>query len=350
MRVIVSFLKNILNNYVALRYLLTQEREGKSTISFGKKIWCLFHGFSSAKYVLYNFKHNSHKLYLSDYQRRKTAKINGPYSLTINDKYLFGELFKDLTAKIFGRIKKGKIYFEGKESDVNDLLEFIANKKEIILKKYRGGGGKGIYKLSYVNENIYLDDQIIGKEKLTNFITELSDHLIMEHLSQLDYSSTIYPGTINSIRVLTMIDPVTNEPFITIAVHKFGSEKTKPADNVWKGGMTALIDLETGVLAKSAYHKENNNEIEWIPEHPDTKVKVEGTIVPNWNKVKEAVLEIARKHDYLKYVGWDVVVTLDGVKVIEGNNYSDVNILQIHQPLLQNERVKKFYKHYKIIK
>src|SRR5699024_12444283 len=100
MGVLVSFLKNTLNNYVAFKYLLTQEREGRSTISLGKRFWCLLHGFSSAKYILYNFKHNNHKLYLSDYQRRKTVKINGPYSLIINDKYLFGELFNDLISKI----------------------------------------------------------------------------------------------------------------------------------------------------------------------------------------------------------------------------------------------------------
>lgn len=44
------------------------------------------------------------------------------------------------------------------------------------------------------------------------------------------------------------------------------------------------------------------------------------------------------------------VVTDEGVKVIEGNNYSDVNILQIHQPLLNNEKVKRFYKYYGIIR
>src|SRR5699024_906721 len=130
MRKIVRLLKKISNKYIAFKYLLSQERKSKSNIKFSIKIWCLFHGFSSAKYVLYNFKNNNHKLYLSDYQRRKTEKINGPYSLTINDKYLFGELFKDLTAKIFGRIKKGEIYLDGKESNVNDLLEFVAIKKE----------------------------------------------------------------------------------------------------------------------------------------------------------------------------------------------------------------------------
>src|SRR5690625_1646963 len=350
MEILTNLLKTMKTNYTALSYLFNLEKENKSKTSLRIKAWCLFKGFGSAKYELYNLQKNNYKLYLSDYQRRKTVKINGPYSLIINDKYLFGELFKELTATIFGRVKKGILYFNGKESNINNLLELISNKEEIIVKKFRGGGGKGIYRLSYMDEKYYLDDQVVDIKEIQNFITGLSDHLIMEHLKQMDYSNKIYSETINSIRVLTMIDPVTNEPFIAIAVHKFGSEKTKPADNVWKGGMTALIDLETGVLAKSAYHKENNNEIEWIPEHPDTKVKVEGTIVPNWSKVKEAVLEIARKHDYLKYVGWDVVVTLDGVKVIEGNNYSDVNILQIHQPLLQNERVKKFYKHYKIIK
>jgi hypothetical protein len=38
-----------------------------------------------------------------------------------------------------------------------------------------------------------------------------------------------------------------------------------------------------------------------------------------------------------------VVVTEDGFRILEGNNFSDVNLLQIHGPLLKDERVAAFY-------
>lgn len=49
------------------------------------------------------------------------------------------------------------------------------------------------------------------------------------------------------------------------------------------------------------------------------------------------------------YVGWDIIVTDDGYKIIEGNNYSDVNLLQIHRPLLADPRVRRFYLYHGII-
>lgn len=43
----------------------------------------------------------------------------------------------------------------------------------------------------------------------------------------------------------------------------------------------------------------------------------------------------------LHYVGWNVLVSRDGYAVIEGNNRPDVSV-QIHGPLLTDERVRRF--------
>ena len=231
-----------------------------------------------------------------------------------------------------------------------DLIEVIKAQRDIIIKKMVGGGGKGIFKISHLNNDMYMDDEKVSYEKFESFISSLERHIIQQYIIQASYSNNIYSGTINTIRILTMRDPDTKEAFIATAVHKFGSEKTKPVDNVWKGGMTALVDLDTGVLQQAAYHHSNNKKIEWKETHPDTNEKIEGTVIPNWENVKSTILNLTNELSYLNYVGWDAVVTDEGVKVIEGNNYSDVNILQIHQPLLNNEKVKRFYKYYGIIR
>jgi hypothetical protein len=44
-------------------------------------------------------------------------------------------------------------------------------------------------------------------------------------------------------------------------------------------------------------------------------------------------------------VGWDVMVTDDGFQVIEGNKFSDVQVLQVHRPLPDDRRVRDFYRH-----
>lgn len=344
--------KKIVYNFLAFKYVFNSEREYKSQISFWTKLWCLSKGFSSEKYELYKFYDSDYKLFLSDFQRRKSALINDQHSIILTDKNVFSDLFKkdNITANVYGTIIKGQIFLDDEQISLAGFMNFIRQKVKVIIKIHNGAGGKNVYKLECSNDNYLINDQIISKEELNNFISGLNNYMVCEYLEQAEYSSKIYPGTVNTIRILTMIDPETNEVIMPIAVHRFGSEKTKPADNVWKGGMTALVDIETGILQKAALHSENNKEIRWETLHPDTKVKIEGTVIPNWNEVKNKMVKIAKSVGYMKYVGWDVVVTNSGIKIIEGNHCSDVNILQIHQPLLKDERAKEFYRYYKVIK
>src|SRR5699024_6199004 len=173
-----------------LRYVIGQEKNSKSGLNPLRRIWCLLHGFSSSKYILYNLKENNHKLYLSDFKRRKTVKINGPYSLLINDKELFTKIFSpnNLTAKIYGRIKEGEFYLENTKCSFSEVVNLIKTKRELIVKKVSGGGGKGVYKVTYNNDSMYLDDSFISEQQLREVFDNLANHLITEHLTQADYS------------------------------------------------------------------------------------------------------------------------------------------------------------------
>ena len=345
-------IRKIIFFLIPVIYLLNLERTNRSNLNFIKRIKLLLKGFSSEKYDLYNFNTNDNKKYLSDYQRMKTNEINGKHKIILNDKNLFEKIVThiNITAKNIGKIQNGKVYINNELTTINIFLNNLKSEKEIIIKPLQGGGGNSITKVSYNNDAYYLDDVKVTYEEFEKYINQLKNHLIQEHLNQADYSRDIYSGTINTIRILTMRDPETKKAFIATAVHKFGSERTKPVDNVWNGGMTALVDINTGILQKSAYHHENNKKITWQNYHPDTKKEIEGTKIPNWDLVKQKIIELTNELDFLNYVGWDVVVTPESVKVIEGNNCSEVNILQIHQPLLTNDKVINFYKHHNIIK
>lgn len=339
------------NNMKALEYLIGQDRSFQSDVNVYKRIKLLFKGFSNGKYNLYNFKKNNPKNYLSDFQRRKTQIINGKYTLILDDKNIFEILLKNenVVPKTYGTIVRGKITINKEKTSFNNFIQLLKKHGTLMIKKIHGGGGKGVHRIECSNNTFYLNNEKITKNKLSTFIQNTEESIISEYLKQADYSKEIYPGTVNTIRMLTMKDPKTNEAFFAAAVHKFGSKKTEPADNVWKGGLTAKVDLETGILGAPALHRENNNEIDWIEVHPDTLVRVEGTKIPHWDNVKSSILALTNRLENIYYVGWDVVVTNDGYKIIEGNNYSDVNILQIHNPLLTDKRVREFYEHHEII-
>src|SRR5699024_10374507 len=171
----------------------------------------------------------------------------------------------------------------------------------------------------------------------------MNNYLISDLTKQAHYSENIFPDSTNTIRLLVMQDPDNKfEPFIASAVHRFGTESTIPADNWSKGGLSSLIDLEQGTLGPGVSHPKNTNGIlKFVNKHPDTGEMITNIRVPHWEKLTREILNITRELN-IKYIGWDILVTNDGYSIIEGNCNSDLDLLQVHSPLLKNRRVKRF--------
>lgn len=345
-------IKNLYYNLMSLKYVYEcQKGIPKSKLLNLKNIKGLLKGFSSDKNNIYELEKYSLKNYLSDFGRNKTSKINGRYSIILDDKVIFKTLLKDYNVcpMTYGEIKNGKLYLEKKAVDIDMFLKLINEKKKVILKPLIGGGGKGIVKLEIKDGNIYFNKSVVSIEELFLKVKKLERYIISEYLENGEYLKKIFNETCNTIRIITMIAPETNLPFIAIAIQKVGSSSTFPVDNVWNGGYTSKIDMETGRLGRVAYHTNKNRIITWDVKHKDSGKEIEGLVIENWDEVKKLILTLAKELSFIKYIGWDVLVSKNGIKVIEGNNYSDVNFLQIHEPLLKNKRVRDFYKYHEII-
>jgi hypothetical protein len=109
--------------------------------------------------------------------------------------------------------------------------------------------------------------------------------------------------------------------------------------------MTAGIELETGLLGRLAaipgYNFPPPGAVRWSDTHPDTGAQVSGTQVPHWDAVRREVLRVMTTMHGCHCIGWDVVVTAGGFEIIEGNNRPDVHQLQVHGPLLVDDRVRR---------
>jgi hypothetical protein len=145
-----------------------------------------------------------------------------------------------------------------------------------------------------------------------------------------------------------MRDPETQRSFVATAVHRFGNSKSAPVDNWTAGGLSVRVDLETGALSTGITYPRAGS-LEWHHSHPETGAQIEGIVVPGWQNVIARILAAADAYDFLSYVGWDVVIRDDGFSVLEGNNYTDVNLLQIHGGLLKDKRVAQFYRYHRVI-
>lgn len=315
------------------------------------KTWGL--GYSSEKYRLYSFNTNDHANYLPDSAATMTRFINQPYSILLNNKIMF-----EKTVSQYIKVPKNYAFVDEEtifplQSNIEiDSVESIINvcKEEggIVIKPVQGSRGRGVSIIKVKNNEIFSNGKKISKDELDKYVKSLGHFIITEFIKQGEYSNNLYPGSTNTMRILIMIDPENHEPFIARAVQRIGSKTSKGLDNFTMGGYSANIDIETGILSEAAT-KIGGKELEWYDKHPDTGAQIKGVQVPRWDEIKKKLLNIMREMPYLKYAGWDIVLTDEDIVTIEGNNHSQVGVMQLHKPLLIEPRIKKFYKYYNII-
>lgn len=332
--------------------LLKKERSGKLHTSLFTKLFCYKNGFLSEASVIYDFRKNNPKAYISDYFRfMKIPFINTQFSYILDNKLMFELYFE----KQFEVIKsEGLLHItqlfskEGRQNAVNSILNILTLGFDCVVKPISGGGGYGILFIEKRDQEYFLNNRQITLVDLSNTINKLKNYICYRRFSQKGFSNKIYSKSLNTIRVLTMISPVTNEPFIAIAVHRFGTSQSGNVDNWSSGGICSEIDIETGALSKAVGYP-ITGKLEWHVKHPDSGVKIEGEIVPNWDSVKLFVLQAARNVAMIPYIGWDIVLSDDEIYILEANSNSDVNLLQVHRPLLSVPEVKEFYKYHRVL-
>lgn len=334
--------------------LILIELKSPSKNNLSKRIGLLSKGFLSESNTIYNLSINDRKQYLTDYQRRKTRFINGQSSYILSNKIVFDGMINQSvkTADIFYIILDGKIHSTKNSRNIVDftsLLEHLDKYEKLIFKPFiESDGGRGIFLITINNGEILINNKCVTHQELKTKVEKMNNYIVCEFVQQGDYGQQLFNGVLNTIRIVTMIDPYKGDAFIATAVQRIGTEKCKPVDNWSSGGLSANIDVKTGVLGKAVTYPDNDV-LSWYERHPDTHSQIEGVIVPNWTYIKNKVLNLSNQLPYLKYIGWDIVPLDEDILIIEGNNCTDVNLLQVHKPLLSDEQVQQFYRYHGII-
>jgi len=89
------------------------------------------------------------------------------------------------------------------------------------------------------------------------------------------------------------------------------------------GGITNVICLETGTIAKSFMKTNDGTGDRWVSHHPATRRALTGFAVPCWKEACELVRRAAPAFLPVRSVGWDVGITDEGVRIVEGNIWWD---------------------------
>lgn len=316
-----------------LKFLFMEVRKS-SFSSIDLKL--LLNGFFSQKKLLYQFSEYPLEFYVNDWEAEFRFKnLNCSLTKNIFNNKLFFKLFLEsqgygnsLTESI-GLLTDGDFYALSSSPCLDMALEKYGR---IISKPVSGHGGSGVSFFSRVSDVPLIGDFILEKE-------------VINH----DYSINIYGKSLNTIRIYTLRDPDDGIFFIAGAVHRFGSEKTGCVDNFSKGGLAASIDLDTGVLS-IARSNPGVYETDYHSVHIDTSAQIEGVQVPFWEEVKSISIEMSQLIPGLNLVGWDIAVSNSGIIFIEGNGTCpNPNILQLHSPLLVDEKVLNFFNYHNVV-
>lgn len=343
----------ILHLRVFWKMELSKRKESKAPLT----LQSLFHGFLSVSPLLYDFSKNNSSEYISDWVRvHKASRINDRRKIVLDNKFIFNQLNKNNEfVKPIIAITIGKnIYVYPSRKEIigeENFKNFVCQYEHgLIIKPYTGGGGARISKVVGNNDTLVFEGEW---KSYADFLKYLSkgkvDFLMTEIIKQTGPLKDIYPKTLNTIRILTMHNYSNNKPFIASAVQRIGTDKSSIVDNFTAGGISATINIETGVIGEGAFYSRDKRKLNWFKEHPDTNQVFYGIKINQWEKIKSYVLQQSEKYFYLPYIGWDVVPMESGFFILEGNTNSDVNLLQIHGGLLKDKRIEKFYKDYKAI-
>ncbi|RQG94019.1 sugar-transfer associated ATP-grasp domain-containing protein [Natrarchaeobius chitinivorans] len=305
------------------------------------------HGFSSKTFASLSLADENLETYLSDWQQKRVIHggVNDEYVEVLENKLAFHiatSPYVDSVPALYGTIERGE-FLSSETSPAEDLTTVLEEVKDVIVKPIDGRLGHDVYHVVAGDDGYVLNDRQLTSTAFDGFVRGLDGFVVSEFVTQHEYAATICPESVNTLRILTIGEPGSDEIDVVRAVHRFGSGETSgPTDNWSGGGCAAPVDIESGELGRVVTYASENG-TQRFDAHPQTGAQVRGTVVPQWDEITDAVREVAELHRANPYVGWDVVLSTDGPVVLEGNHAPGNILLQIDEGLLADDRIREFF-------
>lgn len=226
-------------------------------------------------------------------------KVNDPkYTHLLKNKVDALELFNDF-------VSRGWLY--APKSSFGEFMDFVNKTPVFIAKPVDRFEGEGIEKHSTSG---------VSEEDLKALYNHLvSNGMLLEEC--LKAHDDIYLGTksLNTFRLYTMID---GKGDVHVLKAKYRAGTGDAITDTAEGCIAYPISIEYGVIEGPGINEVLNSKNYFY--HPGCDKLVVGMKIPMWNRVLEVVTEAAKKIPQIRYIGWDVAVTNDGVELIEGNH------------------------------
>lgn len=297
--------------------ILTSEQKEKIDEFFiknyGKKIPYYWHKLYMSYTGNFDEKFFPEFLFIPKLERKWN---NAKYKYALEDKNLLPILFNGLD-----EIKTPKMIVSCTNGIYRDSRGAILKRKDVIRKlndvglvfikpSINSGSGRGCLILDMKHG---IDQK--SKQSITTILEIYGkDFCVQELIKQNIVLSRLYSQSINTFRVTTYLWK--NTIFLTPVVLRIGRGGGY-LDNAHQGGMFVGIG-ETGKLFKVGFTEFQ----ERFYEHPDSGIKFEDYIIPNFSRIGKAAKVLHSRLPQLGVIHWDLTLDdEDNVIVIEMNTY-----------------------------
>ncbi len=290
-------------------------------------------GFFSAAWFRYEFYtgKNYSKDYVTDFEENLRASRVNPEkdNVFVDNKIIFPLFFGQFAPVVYNYaiINNERVIPQNSSDNINTfeaIVDMMERGQPLVIKPADGQRGGKVHKFMLNDaRKLVWNNSIATRDTLLKELPKLNYNIVCPLIEQADYAKRIYPATTNTIRVLTLIDPITQQAYIAHAVQRIGTKHSFPVDNFAVGGLTCEIDLDTGKIQRGSYIIPTESKKVWYSHHPETEEAIEGVQIPNWSQIKIKMIEIASSVSFLKVIGWDLIIlddTPDGFVLLEGNN------------------------------
>lgn len=219
------------------------------------------------------------------------------------DKNIYDKLFETKNApRIYLKRVRGHYYnTENEEVSFNEAEKILVNRGPInyIVKPSTSNNGVGIELLQYKENNLWLNDEVIGLTDLENLYGY--NFMVQEVVKQHPIMKNPHPSSVNTLRMVTLRWNNKIEYLLTFA--RFGADNSVK-DNAGAGGVVVGVKdngefLDFGIDEETNFHKK----------HPTTGyVFSEMPPIPNFNEHIQFIKDLHKEAIHLDFISWDIAV------------------------------------------
>ncbi|MBR1792789.1 MAG: hypothetical protein IJ764_04035 [Bacteroidales bacterium] len=330
-----------------------------------QKRWAMERGFYPGRIELYGLTEDNYHNYMPDFQYFMLHPLNNHFLKWLDKttlKYVLNSngceaLMPEYYVYVENDLCGGRFtYLMDCPTDIpkdEDFLWHLLERKGMLAMKPNSGtsGGLGFIKMELRDDGLYENNKPIDRARFNEIRDTMRNYIVTEYCPQHHALRAIWPDSECTLRVIMCKDVPSNRYTKTswtcaVSYARFGTAINGGASNLSAGGVGVGFDFETGKMGDFCIRFKRytpDGQIRLL-HHPDSGYVWKDNSLPNWTYVRQQILHLCQHISSLDYLGLDIIITEEGLKLCEINSHPACDYEQIMcGPMLQNNNVRRFF-------